>query len=206
MNYTNVQIVPVRNGLFQTVIIEDNMIQVQIAQGVKTTSWLYDNESYEWFVQGYEYASGQTRAIPALSQVSPEDLYFAVTAIMRGAKMKNIKLNDVHAELETYGDLLKFLQANPQYLDQPIQTVKETPIEDEVQVCCSAIAIGTVKDFEFYRIRSIVDNKFRPDDLVILVDGNPFGEDGAVAYEMNSANINDMTPIYPKTGPTSIDS
>lgn len=41
----------------------------------------------EWFVDGHAYAATQTRAIPALSQVSPEALYFAVWAIMHGAEM-----------------------------------------------------------------------------------------------------------------------
>lgn len=46
--------------------------------------WLNDPR-HAWFKAGYEYAMTQTMAIPALSQTTPEDLWSAVTAILRGA-------------------------------------------------------------------------------------------------------------------------
>jgi hypothetical protein len=60
---------------------------VHIAQEIREDSWLHEDR-FAWFRKGHGYASTQTRAFPALSQVSPEALYFAVSAIMRGAGMK----------------------------------------------------------------------------------------------------------------------
>ena len=57
---------------------------IHMAQGIPEDSWLRD-ERRKWFMEGYGYAATQTRAIPALSQVDPHDLYCAVWAIMRGA-------------------------------------------------------------------------------------------------------------------------
>lgn len=55
---------------------------IQIANEVNANSWL--NESrFAWFLKGYQYASTQTRSIPALSETTPENLYFAVCSILR---------------------------------------------------------------------------------------------------------------------------
>jgi hypothetical protein len=59
-------------------------IEMLSAQEISKTSWLNESK-YEWFVKGHAYAATQTRAISALSKVSPEELYFAVWLIMRGA-------------------------------------------------------------------------------------------------------------------------
>ncbi len=58
------------------------------SQDIKESSWLNKPE-FEWFCKGYGYASTQTLAIEALSQVSPEALYYAVCAIMRGAHIRS---------------------------------------------------------------------------------------------------------------------
>lgn len=46
--------------------------------------WL-NEPRFAWFRKGYRYATTQTKAIPAMAQCHPADLYFAVRAIMRGA-------------------------------------------------------------------------------------------------------------------------
>ena len=60
-------------------------INVMMANTIKPDSWLND-ERYEWFRTGYNYAANSTNAIPALSKVSPEELYYAVTSILYGAE------------------------------------------------------------------------------------------------------------------------
>jgi cytochrome c553 len=59
-------------------------IELQIASNIKESSWL-NEKRFEWFVKGYEFASTQMRSIPALSQTRPEDMYFAVSSVVRGA-------------------------------------------------------------------------------------------------------------------------
>lgn len=56
-----------------------------MANTVAEDSWLREEPDYEWFLRGIEYAGSQTMAIPALAACSPEDLYHAVCAILRGA-------------------------------------------------------------------------------------------------------------------------
>lgn len=111
-------------------------------------------------------------------------------------------------ELETYRDLLSYLQnASSEYLDQPIQVANPGPNCDEPIELMPGIAIGTVDQMGFFRCRSMVDNKYHAEELVILIDGNPFAKDGAVAYEWKSnddtGDIDDV-PIYGKEGPTDI--
>lgn len=53
---------------------------------IKPDSWLNDPK-YKWFIDGYLYAMTQNKAIPTLFMMEPEDLYFAVVAIMRGANI-----------------------------------------------------------------------------------------------------------------------
>jgi hypothetical protein len=59
-------------------------IPIYMAQEIPADSWLREPE-YAWFLNGYRYAATQTRAIPALANTDPHDLYFAVWSIMRGA-------------------------------------------------------------------------------------------------------------------------
>lgn len=55
-----------------------------MAQGIGAGSWL-NRPGHEWFHDGYEYAATQTRAIPALSKCSAEEIEAVVWAVMRGA-------------------------------------------------------------------------------------------------------------------------
>lgn len=60
-------------------------MQIYIAPGIKEDSWLNrGDEEFEEFKKGYAYASAQTMAIPGLSKLSPEDLYYVWSAIKRG--------------------------------------------------------------------------------------------------------------------------
>ena len=62
------------------------------------------------------------------------------------------------------------------------------------------IVIGTVDDVGLLYTRSVTDNRRHGQQLVIYTDGNPFGEDGAVAYKYDSnaeANPFRHKPIYP---------
>jgi hypothetical protein len=62
---------------------DEVLIRCVMARSIEPTSWLND-ERFAEFRAGYSYAAGQTRAITALSETSPEDLYFAWVAINRG--------------------------------------------------------------------------------------------------------------------------
>jgi hypothetical protein len=62
---------------------EELRIRCVMARGIAPDSWL-NEERFAEFRAGYSYASGQTRAITALSETSPEDLFFAWSAINRG--------------------------------------------------------------------------------------------------------------------------
>jgi len=105
-------------------------------------------------------------------------------------------------KIKTYGDLLKVLvQMNEAELTQAIQIADPPPNEDEPVECCPCYAIGTVKEYEFYRSRSVNDNKYHADDIVMLIDGNSYGKDGAIAYE----GFDLSQPIYSNAGPTSVD-
>lgn len=59
-------------------------IPVHMAQGIAPESWLNEPQ-HAWFRDGYRYAATQSRAIPALSKCSAEEIEAAVWAIMRGA-------------------------------------------------------------------------------------------------------------------------
>lgn len=65
------------------------------------------------------------------------------------------------------------------------------------------IAIGTVGDMGFAGARSTKDNRYHSEDIVILLDNNPFAEDGAVAYTLVDPDIPlEDNPVYGKDGPT----
>lgn len=101
-------------------------------------------------------------------------------------------------EIETYADLKAALEAmTPEQLAQQIQVAKPTPMPlVELQV---GLAIGTVAEMGFYAVRSTYDNRYHPEDIVLLTDHNPFGEDGAIAYH---GLDDDAEAIYGKNGPT----
>ena len=64
--------------------LNGNPVRMIVANGVKSESWLNGDE-YKWFKNGLSYASTQTRAIPGLSVIEPEDLYMVIWAVIRGA-------------------------------------------------------------------------------------------------------------------------
>lgn len=87
-------------------------------------------------------------------------------------------------ELETYDDLLNALQAmTPEQRKQKIQLAG--PDTGPLTTLHPGIAIGTVTDAGFYACRSIYDNKYHGEDVVILFDHNPFGEHGEVSYTID---------------------
>ena len=93
-------------------------------------------------------------------------------------------------ELITYKDLLTYLKTlTDKQLKQPIQIADPSPITEEPVVMQSGIAIGTMKEMEFYAARSVTNNAFNPNEIVILVDGNPFGEDGRIYTEYNPEEL-----------------
>lgn len=106
-------------------------------------------------------------------------------------------------EVETWEDLLKKLQTmTPEQLKKPIQCLKTSPNLDEVQACFPGIAFATIDQLEYEYCRSSYDNKFHGEDFVILLDYNPFGKDGAIAYELKPGDktLGKDHPIYGKNG------
>src|SRR5438067_1011325 len=100
-------------------------------------------------------------------------------------------------EIRTWEDLEKLIaQLTPEQKKQKVQIAASHPVDDYVIPLAQGIAFATVDEFEFKYVRSIVDNRFHPEEFVILTDGNPHGEDGAIAYELGD----DMkkNSIYPK--------
>lgn len=58
-------------------------ITVHAANPIEPDSWLNADE-YKRFRKAYSYASCQSRAIPGLAAISPEDAYFIHSALARG--------------------------------------------------------------------------------------------------------------------------
>jgi len=111
-------------------------------------------------------------------------------------------------ELSTYKDLLAALSAlSPAQLRQPIQIADPGPDRDKpVELHCG-IAIGTVGQFGFCGARSVIDNRYHAGEVVLLIDGNPFAEDGTTAYELKNEGpkknpVMRHIPIYGKYGRT----
>lgn len=53
------------------------------AQSIKEDSWL-NEEKYDAFRQAWDYASTQTRAIPAMAHMTPEQGWWLLEALQRG--------------------------------------------------------------------------------------------------------------------------
>lgn len=104
-------------------------------------------------------------------------------------------------EARTWDGLAAAIAAmTPEQRQQPIQVVGATVIENDVQECLPVVAIDTVAAFEIYKCRSSYNNRYCGDDVVLLLDGNPFAEDGAVAYEWPDDGPD--IPIYGPHGKT----
>lgn len=91
--------------------------------------------------------------------------------------------------------LEKLKSLSDEQLSQPVQVVKTHPSDDHVHECLPGVAFETVDDLEFRYIRSVVDNKRHGEHFVLFVDYGPFGEDGAIGYELEE---DDEIPIYPE--------
>lgn len=112
-------------------------------------------------------------------------------------------------ELATYKDLLDVLQGlTEEQLTQPIQVVQSPASDEWPAELMPGIAIGTVNDFGFYRCRSAIDNKYHAADLVLLIDANPFAQNGAIGYSLSECDGDydnlENYPIWGKDGPTDI--
>ena len=95
-------------------------------------------------------------------------------------------------EVRTWEDLAaKIAALSPEQRKQPIQCVQPTPNDDDVQEMLQGIAIATVDEFGLSRCRSTHDNKHNGGDVVLLMDANPFAEDGSivVAYELDDKDL-----------------
>lgn len=114
--------------------------------------------------------------------------------------------------IDTYQDLLDYLlqlrESNSPALQQSVQVVNPTSDESDTQVCLPAVCIGTVAELEFRHIRSSTDNTYRADELVLMVDSNPFSPSGVFAEEFDlignpAREIGPMQKhIYGKAGRT----
>lgn len=68
-------------------------IPVYAAQQIAPESWLRNEQApWSWFVKAHVYAMTQTLAIPALSKCTPEELYHAVSQILRGAGVSELEI------------------------------------------------------------------------------------------------------------------
>ncbi len=102
-------------------------------------------------------------------------------------------------EPQTYEELARLILSLPPELQrQTIQVVKSSPFD--IAECMPVIGVDTIANFGFGAARSIYDNKYHGNDLVIFCDGNQFAKDGAIAYEMLPSRK--MKPIYGKNGKT----
>ncbi len=116
-----------------------------------------------------------------------------------------------YRSITTYRELLAALQkASEEQLDLPIQCVNSHPVDEYVYNLQQVICLGTVDALGLRYARSVIDNRRNGDELVLLSDGNPYGEDGAVAYEVDQTYegtepFKNHKPIYPKNHDPSMD-
>lgn len=89
------------------------------------------------------------------------------------------------SEIKTWLGLFNYLKTlSDQQLMQRIQIIPPSTLDHE-GVLAHGIAIGTVEQaFGDNKTRSSYDNHHHPEDIVLLTDGNPFGEDGAIAEDL----------------------
>lgn len=106
-----------------------------------------------------------------------------------------------------YKDLLDALQKlTPAQLELEAQAVKPS-MGDAVHECLPIIVVDTVAALEFRKIRSTHNNKYCVEDVVLLLDSNPFAEDGATLYEWDLEQEGDAQwiPIYGEGGKTPVE-
>ena len=96
-------------------------------------------------------------------------------------------------EVATWADLAAGIAAlTEEQRRQPIQCCLAGFADPDV--CFPGIGLGTVGQFEFDSMRSSYDNKWHADDLILLLDSNPFAVDGTIAYQ--------YVPTYGQDGET----
>lgn len=89
----------------------------------------------------------------------------------------------------------------PEQQLEPVQAVLVTPNEDDVQVGLPVIGVDTVQTWGFLKYRSSHNNKYCGNDIVLLLDHNPYSEDGIYAYEVWDTPES-STPLYINEEPT----
>lgn len=94
-------------------------------------------------------------------------------------------------EIDTWADLAKAIsKLSKAQQSQPVQVVKVHVHDDAVNSLLPGICLGSVGALEIRFARSVTDNKKHEEHIVLQVDGNPFGEEGACAYEMVTKTVN----------------
>lgn len=102
-------------------------------------------------------------------------------------------------EIRTWQDVLEALKkATPEQLAQPVKICESFPMDEHVHELQQGICLATVDELDLRYARSVLDNRRHGDHLVIFTDGNPFGEDGAIAYQYEAGEHLNKNPIYPK--------
>ncbi len=73
-------------------------------------------------------------------------------------------------------------------LEQPAQVFMSQADGDVAVPLCPVIAFKKIKELvhEEDETRSSVDNEHHPEQFVFLADYNPFAEDGAIAYDLET--------------------
>jgi hypothetical protein len=93
----------------------------------------------------------------------------------------------------TYEELFRALELmSEESRKKKIQVVPNNPNKDVSVGTLPVYAIGTVEELEI-EIRSCYDAKNHLDDIVLISDDHPFAEDGAFAYDLQTAD-----PLYGK--------
>lgn len=97
-------------------------------------------------------------------------------------------------EIATWGDLWTALgKLSAEQLEMPAQVIRENPCATKVLSGKPAVCIGTVDALDLRYVRSCRDNRRHGEEIVLLVDGNPFAKDGAIGYK----GMDLQQPIYP---------
>lgn len=112
-------------------------------------------------------------------------------------------------EVETWADLEQRIKnMTPEQKSQRVQVCLHSPNAYHVNDLRPVVLVDTIAELGLQYCRSSVDNKHHDEEIVIYVDGNPFGEDGAKGYMYQTPEDlfdNKGTPIYPKTHDESSD-
>lgn len=83
--------------------------------------------------------------------------------------------------------------------NKPAQIFEAEALLDTVQPLKPIVTLDTVGNLEIMACRNIIDNTHNGADFVLLVDMNPYAEDGAICYELSEDG---ETPIYGIAGKT----